>query len=84
MPATPQAPDVSPPAQAEGRIRLAIAPWGEVHVDGKLAGITPPLTEIRLAPGKHSIEIRNGTFRPYRKTVDLAADASLRIKHKFE
>lgn len=83
-PRPPAPPAATPPIQTEGRIRLAVAPWGEVHIDGKLAGITPPLTEIRLPPGKHSIEIRNGSFRPYRKTVDLAADASLRIKHKFE
>lgn len=62
LPAEPT--EVTPPVQTAGRIRLAIAPWGEVHIDGKLAGITPPLTEIRLPPGKHSIEIRNGSFRP--------------------
>lgn len=73
-----------PPASSEGRVRLAIAPWGEVYVDGKVAGVSPPLNELRLPAGKHSIEIRNGTFAPYRQNVDLAPDASLRIKHKFE
>ena len=68
----------------EGRIRLAIAPWGEVYVDGKKAGVSPPLTELRLPAGKHSIEIRNGSFPSRRQSVDLAPDASLRIKHKFE
>jgi serine/threonine-protein kinase len=67
-----------------GRIRLAIAPWGEVYVDGKSVGVAPPLNEIRLTAGPHSIEIRNGKFAPHRQTVDLAVDDSLRIKHKFE
>jgi serine/threonine-protein kinase len=67
-----------------GRIRLAIAPWGEVYVDGKAAGVSPPLREIRLTAGQHKIEIRNGKFAPHRQTVDLAGDESLRIKHKFE
>lgn len=67
-----------------GRIRLAIAPWGEVHIDGKMAGVSPPLNEIRLPAGKHKIEIRNGGFAPHRLSIDLAKDESLRIKHKFE
>jgi serine/threonine-protein kinase len=73
-----------PPVAAEGRIRLAIAPWGEVYVDGKKAGISPPLTELRLPVGKHTIEIRNATFAAHRQNVDLTPDASLRIKHKFQ
>jgi serine/threonine-protein kinase len=63
---------------------LAIAPWGEVYVDGKKAGISPPLTEIRLPAGKHSIEIRNSNFKAHRQSVDVAPDTNLRIKHKFE
>ena len=82
--AAPALPAAAPVAVAEGRVRLAITPWGEVYVDGKKAGVSPPLTEIRLPPGRHSIEIRNGTFAPYRKDVELSAAATLRIKHKFE
>ncbi|WP_428825907.1 serine/threonine-protein kinase [Azonexus sp. IMCC34842] len=84
--ATPEAvpPVATTPAEANGRIRLAIAPWGEVYVDGKMAGVTPPLTELLLPPGKHRIEIRNADFAPHRRNIDLAADANLRIKHKFE
>jgi serine/threonine-protein kinase len=74
----------APPVAVEGRIRLAIAPWGEIHIDGKKTGNSPPLTEIRLPAGKHRIEIRNATFAPYRQNVDLAPDATIRIKHKFE
>lgn len=80
----PAAPVAVPPVAADGRIRLAIAPWGEVYVDGKKAGISPPLTELRLPAGKHTIEIRNATFAAHRQNVDLAPDASLRIKHKFQ
>jgi hypothetical protein len=74
----------TPPAVANGRIRLAIAPWGEVYVDGKKAGVSPPLTEIRLPAGKHNIEIRNSNFKAHRQSVDVAPDTNLRIKHKFE
>jgi len=80
----PAAPAAAPLVAAEGRVRLAIAPWGEVYVDGKKAGVAPPLTELRLPAGKHSIEIRNAAFAAYRQSIDLAPDATLRIKHKFE
>lgn len=82
--AAPATRTATPRVAAEGRIRLAIAPWGEVYVDGKKAGVSPPLAEIRLPPGKHRIEIRNSVFAPRRQDVDLAPNASVRIKHKFE
>jgi serine/threonine-protein kinase len=82
--AAPSSAAATPVAVAEGRVRLAITPWGEVYVDGKNAGVSPPLTEIRLPAGKHSIEIRNGSFAPHRKDIEISAAATQRIKHKFE
>ncbi len=76
----------SPPPEApsDGALRLAIAPWGEVLIDGKMAGVSPPLTEVRLLPGKHRIELRNGEFPPHRQVVDVVAGKNVRIKHKFQ
>ncbi len=62
---------------------LAVTPWGEVFVDGTSAGVSPPLNELKLAPGKHTIELRNAGFTPYIETVDLLADTSHKIRHKF-
>ena len=64
-------------------VSLGIAPWGEVYVDGQKKGVSPPLNRLRMAPGKHTIEIRNTTFPPYRQIVDLKPGEQLRIKHKF-
>jgi eukaryotic-like serine/threonine-protein kinase len=75
----------TPPAPARaGRLAFAVSPWGEVYVDGRRRGISPPLQEIKLSPGKHVVEIRNTTFQRHSQTVDLDADASVRIKHKFQ
>jgi serine/threonine-protein kinase len=63
---------------------IAVAPWGEVYVNGKKMGVSPPLTELKLAPGKYVVEIRNTTFPSYRETVDLATQKSIRIRHKFQ
>ncbi len=78
---TKQSPVVAKPT---ARLALAISPWGEIYVDGRKRGISPPLAEIKLTPGKHTVEIRNTTFQPYAKTVELPAKGYLKIKHKFQ
>ncbi len=88
-PVAPAALVVSPAAKPvatkpQARLTLAVSPWGEVFVDGRKRGVSPPLAELNLAPGRHTIEIRNTTFAPHRETVDVLADANVRIKHKFE
>jgi serine/threonine-protein kinase len=70
--------------ERSGRVAFAVTPWGEIYVDGRRRGISPPLQEVRLSPGKHVVEIRNTNFKRHSQTVDLVADASVRIKHKFQ
>lgn len=67
-----------------GRVSFAIAPWGEIYVDGRRRGIAPPLSELRLPAGKHVVEIRNATFPPHRETIDLGAGEAIRVRHKFQ
>ena len=79
-------PPANPPGDASpdvGRVGLAISPWGEVYVDGRMRGVTPPMTEIKLPPGTYTVEIRNTTFAPHRQTIEVGADAPVRIRHKF-
>ncbi len=66
-----------------GVIALAIAPWGEVYVDGDRVGVSPPVNEVEVAPGKRKIEIRNGSFPVYTQVIEVKADQKVRIKHKF-
>jgi serine/threonine-protein kinase len=66
------------------RLKLAVSPWGEIYVDGRKRGISPPLRQIDLAPGKHRIEIRNTNFPSRRESVVATANGRLRIKHKFK
>ena len=64
-------------------INFTILPWGEVYVDGKKQGVSPPLRELRVAAGKHRIEVRNTNFPSHIETVDAKAGDRFRIKHKF-
>ena len=74
----------APPPPAAGTIQLAIAPWGQVYIDGKFRGVTPPMTALELPPGRHSIEIVYHTMPAFRTEVKLDAGATQRIAHRFE
>ena len=83
--AAPSTPAAAPAAvaQAEATVSFAISPWGEIFVDGKRVGVSPPLTTLQLEAGKHQVEVRNQAFAPYRDTVNLKPGQSLKIRHKF-
>lgn len=69
---------------APATVELAVAPWGEVHVDGELKGIAPPLAELTLTSGHHEVEIRNAGFPSLVLNLDLAPGESRKLKHKFQ
>jgi len=63
---------------------FAITPWGEIYVNGKSQGVTPPRKSLKLDPGKYKIEIRNTTFPAHVENVDLKARDELTVRHKFQ
>ena len=65
-------------------VTFAVAPWGEVYVDGKMVGVSPPLQELELAPGRHRVELRNSGAQPHVTTVNARPGERVRIKHKFD
>lgn len=64
-------------------LALAITPWGEVFVDGVRQGVSPPLRELKVAPGEHTILIVNQTFSPYSQTIRVQPNTTHKIKYKF-
>jgi len=64
-------------------LSFAISPWGEIYVDGKKQGVSPPLREIEVRPGTHKVEVRNTTFPPHVETVDVQPGSRIKIRHKF-
>ena len=70
-------------AQEPATMSFAISPWGEVFVDGKSVGVSPPLTSLKLEAGKHRVEIRNQAFAAYRDTVNLKPGQSFKVRHQF-
>ncbi len=70
--------------QGEAAARLVIVPWGEVFVDGKRRGVSPPLRILSLSPGTHKVEIRNGDLPPHVEQVAAQPGAKLTIRHRFD
>jgi len=73
-----------PPAPRTATVRLSISPWGEVFIDGKFRGMTPPMEALELPPGRHRLEIRNNLMPTYVADVRLDAGDTRQIRHRFE
>ena len=66
-----------------GIVRIAVSPWGEVEVDGRAVGTSPPLHELTLPEGRHQIVIRNTDFPALSSTVIVTPGQPFSLKHKF-
>jgi serine/threonine protein kinase len=85
---TSNAPATKPSASADatdpttpGSLSVVVQPWGDVSVDGRSVGTTP-LAPITLAPGPHSVTIKNGELgasRSFTVTVKPGQRASLSV-----
>ena len=86
--AQPAASDVTAAAEqaapvAMGVVRLAITPWGEVYEGKRSLGVTPPMTQLSLPEGQHTLTIRNGDAPAWRKTIVVKAGKAVRVEHHF-
>ncbi|MGZ5138129.1 MAG: hypothetical protein ACXWCX_10035, partial [Burkholderiales bacterium] len=74
----------APAAEGEpATVTLAISPWGQVFVNGKMRGVSPPLQELELPPGKHRIEVKNDGSATHVVSLNAKPGERLKIKHKF-
>ena len=70
--------DRSMPAEGTGRLSVSSEPWGRLFIDGDSIGDTP-LADLRLAPGRHTIEIRHSGYGPLRREVWITAGEEVRL-----
>ncbi|MGP9825626.1 protein kinase domain-containing protein [Ectopseudomonas khazarica] len=76
--------DSKPETAASGTLSIAILPWGEVWIDGKKKGVTPPLLRLELPAGTHAVEIRNPGFPSHRRQIRLSEGQSVTLQHSFQ
>jgi serine/threonine-protein kinase len=83
QPAQP-APKISEPQPGgTAKLIIAVSPQGELYIDGKHHGTTPPITTLDLEPGMHRIEIRSGSRKPFLTYMAVEAGDERRIRHDF-
>jgi eukaryotic-like serine/threonine-protein kinase len=73
-----------PAVPAPGVLQLAVTPWGQVEVDGRPMGTTPPLTRLTLPAGSHQIVVRNGDSPAFTTSVTVSEDKPVMLRHRFE
>jgi hypothetical protein len=72
------------PSRTPVVIRIDVRPWGEVLIDGASQGVSPPLKELKLAPGKHHVTVRNTGMPSYSTTIEVKAGVPATISHVFQ
>lgn len=72
------------PITKDRPLNIKVIPWGEIYLDGKMVGVTPPLHQLTLAPGTHIIEIRHPSYPT--KTIEIKPEDSLSetLEHYFQ
>ena len=63
---------------------FSVQPWGEIFVDGKSRGVTPPMKSLKLPPGKYKLEVRNTTFPVHAENLDLKTRDEITVRHRFQ
>lgn len=61
---------------ADAVVSLHIRPWGVVYVDGVKRGISPPVKQLAMAPGRHAVLVTNPGARDRMLEVDASAVGS--------
>jgi hypothetical protein len=74
---------LEPPPALPAVIRLEITPRGDVLIDGVRQGASPPLTQVEVDPGPHTIEVRNHPSPPLKLEVSLGSGEGMTITHAF-
>ena len=72
-----------PEAPAAISVRLDIAPWAEVFVNGSSRGVSPPMKSLQLVPGTYQVELRNASQPPVQLRLQVQQGQAAIISHRF-
>ncbi len=65
-------------AAAPGLLQVAVRPWGEVSVDGRVIGTTP-LDHIPLTPGAHVLRVRHPSYEVLERPVTIRSGETAKV-----
>jgi hypothetical protein len=80
-----QTPEAALPAVAVRRVPVAfrIRPWGEILIDGRPTGVSPPMAQGELSEGYHVVEVRHGDLPAWTTRIEVRAGAPVVVEHDF-
>ena len=61
-----------------------VHPDGDIYIDGYPRGKSPPLIEMQLEPGSHSVEVRRKGHASVRFNRQLEPGQTTTLRHDFE
>ena len=70
-------------APVTGIVNIAVSPWGQIEVNGRDAGTTPPLNQLVLNEGTYSITIRNADSPAHTVKVTVNGAQPVTLRHRF-
>ena len=75
---------LTPAGPVVGKVRFQVRPWGDVYIDGKYRRPSPPLKEITLPQGRHTVEVRNPGFPSLLTEVEVRPGGTITVAHAFK
>jgi len=72
-------------AALTGTVSFEILPYGDIYLNDRKLGSSPPLKQLKVPPGKHKFEIR-GDRKPFYAyyTVEVKAGETQKVWVKFD
>lgn len=67
-----------------GTLLFSVVPWGDVKVNGRKYGASPPFKHLNVSPGKYKITITNGEFPPAVYNVEVTEGKTTTVHHVFQ
>jgi hypothetical protein len=64
-------------------LEFEVKPRGDVVIDGRSYGRTPPLREVEIPPGRHRVRVMNGNYPTLELSMKVEPGERVLIAHTF-
>ncbi|RMH36811.1 MAG: serine/threonine protein kinase [Deltaproteobacteria bacterium] len=81
---SPRAAELAAAPPPAGRLVFHAYPWARLHIDGKLAAVTPVARPIEVPAGEHDVVVENDFFEPVERRLYVPPGESVDLVVDFE
>lgn len=65
------------------KLQFHVKPWGEIFLNGKRVGVSPPLKSLPVPPGTHVVRVENGNLPSFEQSFSVEARDKFVVIHDF-